>query len=132
MGYLLILFLHPSVHLFSSAGVQLHQEPLLLLQDLWLDLTESKEPNNLPKCAKMFSKQFCFMRNHSKTSSFFYNIFFLPRGRVDRFACATRYITIHYYRHLNKLPQTATEPHPTHKVTKCVIVIVQFGLILAI
>ena len=34
MGYLLNLFLHPFVHLFSSAGVQLHQEPLLLLQDL--------------------------------------------------------------------------------------------------
>ncbi len=34
MGYLLNLILHPFVHLFSSAGVQLHQEPLLLLQDL--------------------------------------------------------------------------------------------------
>ena len=34
MGHLLSLFLHPFVHLFSSAGVQLYQEPLLLLQDL--------------------------------------------------------------------------------------------------
>ncbi len=34
MVHLLNLFLHPFVHLFSSAGVQLYQEPLLLLQDL--------------------------------------------------------------------------------------------------
>ena len=39
----------------------------------------------------MSTKQFCFMQNYLKTSSFFYNIFFLTCGRVDRFGCATRY-----------------------------------------
>ncbi len=34
MEHLLNLFLHSFVHLFSSAVVQLHQEPLLLLQHL--------------------------------------------------------------------------------------------------
>ncbi len=34
MEHLLNQFLHPFVHLLSSAGIQLHQEPLLLLQDL--------------------------------------------------------------------------------------------------
>ncbi len=42
----------------------------------------------------MSTKQFCFMQNYLKTSSFFYNLFFLPCGRVDRFSCATHKVEV--------------------------------------
>ncbi len=69
MRHLPNLFLDPFVHLLKSAGDQLHQEPLLLLQDLWLYLTERKEPNNFPKCTKMSNKPFYFNTKKLKTSS---------------------------------------------------------------